>query len=155
MRLAGGRGSVLGSRLLLARHGCAELKRTTPQRQCKRERWQNSNRSVSNVMVSSKDTVSEQVVQARQTRRRRAEAGFWVRLVLAGTRESGRSGSNSKRDRRKGVTTLSRSTDGASGRDARLQEGLGWRAIPYRWRGFGRIVRGWWRMGMHALWLRG
>jgi hypothetical protein len=38
-------------------------------------------------MASSKDTVSEQVVQARQTRQRRAEAGFWVRLVLAGTRE--------------------------------------------------------------------
>ena len=39
-------------------------------------------------MVSSKDTVSEQVVQARQTRRRRA--GFWVRLVLAGRQAGSR-----------------------------------------------------------------
>ena len=51
-------------------------------------------------MVSSKDTVSEQVVQARQTRRRRT--GFWVRPVLAGrqSRVVAAAGSNSKRDRR-------------------------------------------------------
>jgi hypothetical protein len=83
-----GVGVCWGLGFLLARHWLRSVEeRTTPQRQCKRERWQNSNRSVSNVLVSSKDTVSEQVVQARQTRRRRAEAGFWVRLMLAGTRE--------------------------------------------------------------------
>ena len=107
-------------------------------------------------MVSSKDTVSEQVVQARQTRRRRA--GFWVRPVLAGrqSRVVAAAGSNSKRDRRtdgQGRTeaTLSdwqtRSIRSTDRRHARLQGGLACgRAIP--------LARVWenspgrWRMGM-------
>jgi ribosomal protein L20 len=54
--------------------------------------------------VSSEDTVSEQVVQARQTRRRRAAAGFWGETVARRHERVAQvvaaAGSNSKRDRR-------------------------------------------------------
>ena len=94
-------------------------------------------------MVSSEDTVSEQVVQARQTRRRGRRRVFGVRLVLAGTREcsewlqqqavtlsvtGGRTSELLYLTGTHAQTPSGRSTDG---RHARLQEGLAsGRAIP-------------------------
>lgn len=60
-----------GSRLLLDRHGRAKLKKATPQGLWEGGRWKGRN-LIELMMVSSDDTVSEQVVQARQTRLRRA-----------------------------------------------------------------------------------